>query len=174
VESIIGMTNAELQLEDESKKSIQSFVMGSKTVTISSLDSIHMKLSDMSESDSDSEEGKSVSGGKHGSNEDTEPSLPNANAGGANIKNLLKKTTNSLLVNSKAYKASQRLKQKSKRSKGKNRLVRERRREAAAKKDGPSKSKAAPVQSGPITKSRKGKGKVKKVKSKSKKGKTKG
>jgi len=158
VESIIGMTNAELQLEDEEKTSSQSFVMGSKTVTISSLDSIHMKLSDMSESESEDEKPDTSASALN----EGKP-LQGPVAGGANVKSLLKKTTNSLLVNSKAYKASQRLKQKSKRSRGKNRLMRERKRDAGGKAESSSASRT--VQTGP-NKSRKGKGKVKKGKGK--------
>ena len=85
--------------------------MGTKIVTISSLDNIHMKLPPMKEEESDN------------AAEDNEEANANDNdvdtpaKGGNNVKSLLKKATNRLLQSSKAYKTSQKIKQKNKKRK---------------------------------------------------------
>jgi len=109
VEKIIGFTQGDL--EDELKTKSESFVLGSKTVTISSLDDIHTKLPPLEDSEEDSEDDEVE--------EDSAPLPLNKN-----VKSMLKRTTNQLLQQSKAYKASQRFKQRSKKSRAKNRLAR--------------------------------------------------
>ncbi|CAG7817791.1 unnamed protein product [Allacma fusca] len=77
-----------------------SFDIGSKTVTISNVDTIKPVILDGNNSDDSEDE----------DNEDTPEAHPHLNA--IKTKTLLKKSTNRLLQNSKVYKAAQRLKQK--------------------------------------------------------------
>lgn len=112
VEKIIGFTQAEL--DDELKTKSESFVLGSKTVTISSLDDIHPTLSPLESEDDENSDGASDGGEDH-----QDPPTQN-------VKAALKRCTSQLLRQSKTYKASQRLKQNSKKSRAKNRLARSR------------------------------------------------
>lgn len=84
-----------------------SYTMGSKIVTVSSLDNIHIKLPEYKPVNSDSE----------GEDEEEVNNQSIVAGGGNNVKSLLKKATNRLLLSSKAYKSSQRIKQKNKKGK---------------------------------------------------------
>jgi len=116
VERIIGFTQADL--EDELKTKSESFVLGSKTVTISSLDDIHTKLPPLGENEDEDSDMTDDEVDDHAGLAGRPQLPPNQN-----IKSMLKRTTTRLLQQSKAFKASQRFKQRSKKSRGKNRLA---------------------------------------------------
>jgi len=95
VEALLGLSNKNAE---STPKLLNTFVMGSKVVTVSSLDNIHIKPADIENSDDD--------------HMDDIPDEKNTTS------SISKKAANRMLQHSKAFKAQQRLKQKSKKSRG--------------------------------------------------------
>jgi len=107
VENLLRMSSTNLEPGESTSK---SYTMGSKIVIVSSLDNIHTKLPEYKPANSDSEEDLEEL-------EEEDSQSVGAGGGGSNVKSLLKKATNRLLLSSKAYKSSQRIKQKNKKGK---------------------------------------------------------
>jgi len=131
VKALLGLSEKNLE-----PTLIDSFVLGSKLVTVSSLDDIHMKPSDIDNPEDSEEE-------KKGEGEDDHEPIDMVQSQHINVK----KTANRMLQHSKAFKACQRLKQK-KKSRGRNKKNKSnfaQKNQAAADKPAPNVQPGQPI-----------------------------
>jgi len=132
VQALLGLSEKNLE-----PTVIDSFVLGSKLVTVSSLDDIHMKPSDIDNPEDSEEE-------KKGEVEDDHEPIDMVKSKHINVK----KTANRMLQHSKAFKACQRLKTKSKKSRGRNKKNKSnfaQKNQASSEKPAPSVALGQPI-----------------------------